>query len=184
MSEARARNTPTASYVLYRRPYVIPGGQAPLVLNRPHTITAETEVPDHGVEGVIVAHGGLDGGYALYVKDNRLHYVHSCVASEKFVVSSARELPRGRVTLRFQFEPTGKPDIPNGRGTPGRAALYVNGAFVAERELPYTVPLVLGFGGGLTVGRAEGSPVGDYFAPFEFTGKLTHVTIDVSGSNV
>jgi arylsulfatase len=35
---------------------------------------------------------------------------------------------------------------------------------------------------GVCVGRDEGSPVcDDYVAPFEFTGTIHHVTIDVSG---
>jgi len=30
-------------------------------------------------------------------------------------------LPAGRHELRFEFEPTGKPDIAHGKGAPGRA---------------------------------------------------------------
>jgi hypothetical protein len=43
--------------------------------------------------------------------------------------------------LRFEFEPTGAPDIPNGKGAPGRAQLYVDGTLVAETEMPVTTPM-------------------------------------------
>ena len=36
--------------------------------------------------------------------------------------------------LRFEFEPTGEPDMPHGKGAPGRLQLYVDGALVGERR--------------------------------------------------
>lgn len=83
--------------------------------------------------------------------------------------------------MRFEFEPTGAPDIPNGKGAPGRAQLYVDGTLVAETEMPVTTPM--GFNpGGLTRGANPGSPVSpDYKTPFRFTGKLHTVTVDLSG---
>ena len=45
-----------------------------------------------------------------------------------------------------------------------------------------TIPLSLGLAGGFQVGSDSGSPVTDaYDGPFEFTGKLYNVVIDVSG---
>ena len=172
-------------YVYYPGTQSIPSGQAAVILNRAHSITAEVEIPPEGAEGVLVAHGGVDGGYALYVKNNRLCYAYNYVAAEIFKVVSTTELPKGKVELRFEFEPTGKPDIPKGKGTPGRAQLYVNAKLVGELDLPYTIPLVLGLGGGISVGRDEGAPVcDDYPSPFEFTGVLHRVTFDVSGELV
>ena len=99
--------------------------------------------------------GACEYGYALYVKDKRLHYAYNYVAAELFKVCSDKELPTGKLELRFEFEPTGKPDIPKGKGAPGRAQLYVNAKLVGELDLPYTVPLVMGLGGGICVGRDE-----------------------------
>ena len=42
---------------------------APPVFNRPHSITAVVEIPAGGAEGVLLAQGGVAGGYVLYVKD-------------------------------------------------------------------------------------------------------------------
>ena len=38
------------------------------IKNKSFSVTAEVEVPDGGVEGVIIAQGGRFGGWALYVK--------------------------------------------------------------------------------------------------------------------
>ena len=45
----------------------IPTGNAPSILNRSFTITAEVEVPEGGGDGMIVTEGGLVGGYGLYL---------------------------------------------------------------------------------------------------------------------
>ena len=49
-------------------------------------------------------------------------------------------------------------------------------------KLPYTVPLALGIGSGVFIGRNSGSPVSVlYGPPFEFTGTINEVTVDISG---
>ena len=84
--------------------------------------------------------------------------------------------------MRFEFEPKGKADVKNGKGTPGTVKLYINGELVKEGKLPVTIPLAFGLGGGFTVGRAAGSPISSRFKnPFEFTGTIHSVVIDVSG---
>jgi hypothetical protein len=45
----------------------IPVGNAPSILNKSFTITAEIEVPQGGGEGMIVTEGGRFGGYALFL---------------------------------------------------------------------------------------------------------------------
>jgi hypothetical protein len=96
-------------------------------------------------------------------------------------VSAPDPVPEGRHELRFEFEPTGAPDIPNGKGAPGRAQLYVDGELVAENDIPITIPIIIA-PGGMTCGADPGSPVSpEYKAPFRFTGKLHTVTVDLSG---
>jgi arylsulfatase len=153
------------------------------VLNRPHSITADVEIPEEGAEGVIFSHGGSDGGYSLYVKDGKLHYVHNYMASEYFRVESVDKVPAGHHQLRFEFEVTGQPDIPAGKGVPGRAQLYFGDKLVGHTDFPYTTPLMFGVAGGaLECGRDSGSPVTpEYAPPFEFTAEIHSVTVDVSG---
>jgi arylsulfatase A-like enzyme len=159
----------------------IPFFAGPRVLNRPHSITATVEIPDGGAEGVLLCQGSAAGGYSLFVKDDKLHYVHNYVGRSLYRVSAPDALPIGEHELRFEFEPTGKPDMAHGRGAPGRLQLYLDGKLVADAEAPVTTPFVIN-PGALTCGANPGSPVTpDYLSPFQFTGTLRQVVVDVSG---
>ncbi len=170
-----------ARHVYYPGMSVVPYAAAPRLLNRPHSIVADVELPAGGAEGVLLAQGGVTGGYVLYVKDGRLHYRHNYLGFEELAVISREVLPAGLVTLRYEFEPTSPPDLAHGRGAGGRAQLYVDGRLVGHAEFPATVPLSFG-SGGLTCGYDSGSSVSqDYIPPFRFTGTIRKVTVDLSG---
>ena len=159
----------------------VPFFAAPRVLNRPHSITAEVEIPAGGAEGVLLCQGTAAGGYSLFVKDGRLRYVHNYVGRAVYGVESDQVLKPGKHALRFEFEPTGKPDMPHGRGAPGRLQLYIDGTLAGNAEAPVTTPFMIN-PGALTCGANPGSPVSDdYPSPFKFTGTIDSVTIDVSG---
>jgi len=173
------------TYVYYPNTQGVPENVAVKVLNRAHSFTAEVEIPKGGAEGVIICHGSNAGGYSFFIKDKKLHYVHNYVGAEEFHVESNDEVPGGKVELRFEFEPTGQPDIANGKGAPGRAQLYINGKLAGQADIPVTEPLTFGLGGGLCVGRTPGSPISKlYKPPFAFTGKIVKVTADVSGKMI
>jgi arylsulfatase len=168
-------------YTFWPGTQTVPFFAGPRVLNRPHAITADATVPAAGAEGILLCQGTAVGGWTFYMKDGRLHYVHNYVRRAIHRVSSPDPVPEGRHELRFEFEPTGAPDIPNGKGAPGRAQLYVDGHLVAETDMPVTIPIVIN-PGGLTCGANPGTPVSpDYKAPFRFTGELHTVTVDLSG---
>jgi len=173
---------PRQTYVYYPGTQAVPENVAVKVLNRAHSLAAEVEIPKGGASGVLICHGSSAGGYTLFVKDNKLHYVHNYVGAQEFHVESGDAVPEGKSMLRYEFEPTGKPDFANGKGAAGRAQLYIDGKLVGQVDLPATVPLLIGLGGGLTVGRNPGSPVSQlYEPPFAFTGTIFKVTADVSG---
>ncbi|MGB3715170.1 MAG: sulfatase-like hydrolase/transferase [Candidatus Promineifilaceae bacterium] len=168
-------------YTFYPNLSVVPIGSTPMIFNRPHSITAEVEIPAGGAEGVLLAQGGVAGGYVFYVKDGKLHYLHNYLGLEEFRVTSNVEVPVGRATLRYEFEPTGPPDIRVGKGAPGRGQLYFNGDLVGNVEFPTTVPILFGIEG-LSCGYDFGEAVShEYKAPFAFTGTIYGVTVDVSG---
>jgi arylsulfatase len=159
----------------------IPFFAGPRVLNRPHSITADAEIPAEGAQGVLLCQGTAAGGYSFFIKDGLLHYVHNYVGRGLYKVHSSEPVPAGKHELRFEFEPTGKPDLPNGKGAPGRLQLYVDGALVGDAEAPTTTPFILN-PGALSCGLNPGSPVtDDYTSPFAFTGTIHTVTVDVSG---
>jgi arylsulfatase A-like enzyme len=177
--------TPRSRYTYFPGTSSVPEFVAARVLNKPHSITASVDVPAGGAEGVLLAHGGSSGGYVLFVQDGRLRYVHNYVGSRELHVESSTEVPAGTHQLRFEFEPTGRPDLRGGTGTPGRAQLYIDGVLVGQAELPVTLPIVISIGEGLSCGRDAGSAVSTrYRAPFPFTGALKGVAVDVSGEDL
>ncbi len=169
-------------YTFYPHTQAVPDNAGPRLLNRTHSITADVEIPDGGAEGALVSFGGVDGGYCLYVQNNRLQYVQNYVARDYLHVESTVPVPAGHHELRFEFEVTGAPDFANGKGTPGRAQLYIDSKLVGQADFAHTTPFSLGLTGGITVGADPGAPVAPFYGtPFEFTGTLHSVTFDVSG---
>ncbi|HET8950551.1 MAG TPA: arylsulfatase, partial [Solirubrobacteraceae bacterium] len=172
---------PRDRFVFYPGTQSVPFFAGPRVLNRPHSITADVEIPEDGAEGVLLAQGTAAGGFTLYVQDGRLHYTHNWVARELLHVASDAEVSTGRHALRFEFEPTGMPDPAKGHGSPGRLQLYIDGELTGDREVPYTTPFLFN-PGALTCGADPGSPVTtEYEGPFRFTGTIHTVTVDLSG---
>jgi hypothetical protein len=169
-------------YTFYPQTQAVPYNAGPRLLNRTHSITADVEIPAEGAEGVLVSFGGVDGGYALYMLHNNLQYVQNYVARDYLCVESSVPVPAGRHELRFEFEVSGPPDFANGKGTPGRGQLYIDGQLVGQADFPHTTPFSLGLTGGITVGADPGAPVAPFYqTPFEFTGTIHSVTFDVSG---
>jgi len=169
-------------YTFFPHTQAVPYNAGPRLLNRTHTITADVEIPSEGAQGALVSFGGVDGGYVLYVKDNKLQYVQNYVARDYLHVESTVPVPTGHHELRFEFEVTGAPDFANGKGTPGRAQLYIDRKLVGQADFPHTTPFSLGLTGGITVGADPGAPVAPFYEPpFEFTGTIHNVTFDVSG---
>jgi arylsulfatase len=172
---------PRNLYVYYPGTSVVSNKIAPRLTNRRHAITATVQLND-GEEGVLVAQGSSSGGYALYLKDHRLHYAYNYLGLESFEVAGDVHVRGGRHELRVEIEPMAKPDLANGKGSPSRAQLFVDGKLAGEGELPVTIPLDIGITDGLSCGRDTGSPVTTaYAAPFAFNGTLEKVVVDVSG---
>ena len=69
----------------------MPEAQAVVVRGRSFVIGALVDLPEPGAQGVLFAQGSRFGGHALYVKDNRLHYVNSFVG---IVRADGRRRPR------------------------------------------------------------------------------------------
>jgi arylsulfatase len=92
-------------------------------------ILADLEVPEAGVEGMIATHGGLEGGYGLYVRDGRPTFVYNYLALERYWLAATTQLPKGKVQLKVDFAYSGR------AGEVGRAAtvtMTANGAKVGN----------------------------------------------------
>ncbi|MCZ6535707.1 MAG: arylsulfatase, partial [Chloroflexi bacterium] len=168
---------PRTRFVYYPDGAPVPTFTSPPIMNRPHSITAEVEIPAGGAEGILMAAGGVTGGYAFYVKDKKLHYVHNYMGSHNYTVSSVEEVPEGKISLRYEFEVTIPPEIREGKGAGGNAQLYIDGRLVGDAEFAMTTPIIFGLEG-LSCGYDFGDGVTEeYKAPFRFTGKISRVTV-------
>ena len=94
LAEARS------SYTYYPHTQSVPAFVAVHVLNRPHSITADVEIPESGAEGVLFCQGSGAGGYSLYLKDGRVQYVHNYVNREHYHVVAPDPVPSGRRAAR------------------------------------------------------------------------------------
>ncbi|MEZ5143708.1 MAG: arylsulfatase [Acidimicrobiales bacterium] len=160
----------------------IPFAAAPRPYNRPHSITAAATIPEGGAEGVLLTHGNRHGGYALYVADGRLHYVHNHLGLARFTVSSTASVPAGDVRLRMELAVTGDPAYFEGHGSPAQVRLFFDDELVGAGHLPYTVPNLYAIIG-VSCGYAAYDTIDPaaYEAPFPFTGELRDVVLDLGG---
>ena len=173
----RPRGAPALGrYIYYADAAMVPEDVAVNVRNRSHLITADVSLPSAGVEGVLIAQGSLLGGWSLYVKDGRLHYVHNFLGIEETRMSSDVSLRAGGHTLGFRFDKTGEH-----RGT---GTLLVDDVAVGSGEIARFTPVRFSVSGaGLTCGVSGGLPVTEvYESPFRFTGHIRRVVVDVDGA--
>jgi arylsulfatase A-like enzyme len=128
----------------------LPEALAPNLKNRSFAITAEL-APRAGeaLRGVIVAHGSHAGGYALFVKDDRLHFTYNYVATEITTVTAEVTLPSGPTVVKVVFSRT---------GSGGDVDLFYGDVPVGHGHVPTTTPLTYGTPG-FAVGFQPAGPV-------------------------
>jgi arylsulfatase len=173
---------PRDRYVYFPGTAEVPEAAAVNIRNRSYTIAVDVEV-DGDPAGVLFSHGARFGGHALYVKDNRLHYVYSFVGMFEQRVDAAEDLPTGEnliVSASFDRDGEDPPGV-----AAGILSLYHGDRKVGEARIktqPGNFELA---GEGLCVGRDSGAAVTDDYPgqpPYRFTGgTVKRVAIDVSG---
>jgi arylsulfatase len=140
--------------------------------DKSHTI--ETTLDLKGSEqGVIVACGGVNGGYTLFIADGKLHYGYNFFNAARYEVVSPK-LPKGKVDLKFSFVKTGM--------LKGTGELWVNGKKVAEAPIDKTVPGTFSLSETFDVGVDNGTPVSNNYKAkdhFPFTGQIDKVVINL-----
>jgi hypothetical protein len=180
-AERPQTSRPRTSFTYYQNGSVVPAFACPPAFNRPYSIVADVELATDGASGVLVAQGGDAGGFTFHLKDGRPRFVYNFMGRDEYVVEGTDAVAPGRHELRYEFEPTGDPDILNGKGSPGRGQLYVDGELVGNTEYPITAPLIFELEG-LSCGYDFGAPASDeYEPPFAFTDTIHSVTFDLSG---
>jgi Sulfatase len=170
-------------YIYFPGTAEVPEAQAVNVRNRSFTIGALVDIPAPGAQGVLFAHGSRFGGHALYIKDNRLHYVNNFVGMMEQAITGTQDVPTGEnLILSASFDKDGE-DPPH--VSTGILSLYHGDEKVGEGRIKTQPGMFSLAGEGLCVGRDSGEAVtGDYpnGHPHTFTGgTIKRVVVDVSG---
>jgi arylsulfatase A-like enzyme len=144
--------------------------------NVSHTITAEVDIPEGGVDGVILTQGGSFGGWSFYLKDGKPTYQYNFLGLSRYTVAADKPLPPGKATIQYEFLYDG-----GGLGKGGTGRIFVNGEKVAEGRIDKTQCCIIALDENADVGRSNGTPVSnDYENPFAFTGTIDHVVVDLT----
>jgi arylsulfatase len=154
----------------------IPEGSAPDLKNKSFGISAVVEIPEGGAEGMLMTQGGRFAGVGLYILDGRPVFHYNLAGVERYTVAGQDPLTPGKhvVTLDFVYDG-------DGVGKGGQATLTVDGKQVASEKLPQTIAYRMSLDETLDIGEDTGTPVSeDYHVPFNFTGKLEKVTINIT----
>ena len=182
MTERPQLTEARTSYTFWPDTAVVPGSVAPRVLNRPHSITADVDIPA----------GGRRGCAALPGRQHRR--VHLLRASSSGCTTPTTT-SAGRSTacpqrIRCPREVTGcgsSSSRPASRTSPTAGGRRDGPSSTSTTSssprltFPVTVPIMFN-PGGLSCGSNPGAPiVADYQSPFRFTGLLRKVTVDLSG---
>ena len=122
--------------------------------NKSHAVTAEVVVPHAGAEGVIIALGGIIGGWSLYVKDGKLKYRYNFYGVNRYTIEGTSTIPAGTHQVRMEFKYDG-----GGLAKGGTVMLYVDGKKIGEGRVEQTEPMIFSADETCDVGKGIGSPV-------------------------
>ena len=144
--------------------------------NKSFSVTADVDVPEGGVEGVIIAQGGRFGGWTVFAKDNRLKFVYNVLGIHHFATESDEPIPSGHHQLRMEFAYDG-----GGLAKGGDVTLYHDGTAVGHGRVEMTQPMVFSADETTDIGYESGTTVSpDYTAhTSRFTGKIAWVQLDL-----
>ena len=123
--------------------------------------------------------------FSKEIQHGCIHFSYNYLARKGFRIDAKEALPEGNVTVMYEFEVTGKPDVRQGNGAPGTGKLFVNGKQVGDVDMDVTVPILFS-AEGLTIGSDYGDTVDSegYRPPFKFTGTVNSVAYDLSGEAI
>jgi arylsulfatase len=146
------------------------------IKNKSFSVTAEVDVPNDGVNGVIIAQGGRFGGWAVYAKDGRITFVYNVLGIQSFTITADVPVPEGNHQVRMEFAYEG-----GGLAKGGDVTLFHDGDPVGRGRVEVTQPMIFSADETTDIGYESGTTVSpDYTArDSRFTGKLHWVQLDV-----
>jgi arylsulfatase A-like enzyme len=151
----------------------LPISDAPSLLNKSYTITAEVEIPSTGAEGMIATLGGRFAGYGFYLLKGKPVFTYNGLDLVRFKWQGSEALSSGKHTIVFDFKYDGP-----GFGKGGTGTLSVDGKTLETKAIPHTIPFIMSIDETFDIGIDTRTSVddNDYQVPFQFTGKIVKLT--------
>jgi arylsulfatase A-like enzyme len=152
----------------------INSSNAPNILGRSYTITADIEVPQGGGDGMLVTMGGRWGGYGLYLLKGKPVFNYNMLILAHYRWEGQEALTPGKHTIVFDYQYDGPGPAKGGAGV-----LKVDGKVVAEKKQPNSIAFLQVADETFDVGVDTRTGVNDkdYQVPFAFNGKINQLTV-------
>jgi len=138
--------------------------------NKSYAVTAEVAVPDSGADGVLVAQGGVTGGWSIYAQDGKPKFCYNFLGLEYYFVTGEQVLTSGQHQVRMEFDYDG-----GGIGKGGLVTLYVDGNQVGQGRVEQTEPFIYSADETLDIGVDDASSVSP-----DYTQKTSHFNGEVN----
>jgi arylsulfatase len=147
--------------------------------NKTHAVTAEIEVPGNGAQGVIVAQGGITGGWSLYMHEGTLRYCYNFVGLSHYIIAGEGTVPSGTHQVRMEFAYDG-----GGLAKGGAASLFLDGDQVGKGRVERTEPFIFSADETLDTGSDGASSVSPDYTPETsvFTGAVNWVELAIDAA--
>lgn len=153
----------------------LPEGAAPDLKHKSHEIIADVTIPESGAEGMLFTQGGRFAGFGLFVKDGKLVYHYNLAGVERYTITSNDRIPTGKLKLKAVYKSESDKPFAGADVT-----LFVNDKQVGKGRVEKSIPNRVTLDETLDIGFDTGTPVAEgYEMPFDFTGKLKSVTIEL-----
>ena len=159
----------------------IPVANAPNVLGKSYTITAEVEVPEGGGDGVIATLGGRWGGWGLYLLEGKPVFNYNMLILAQYQWVGEDVLTPGKHEIVFDYTYEG-PGIAKG----GSGELKVDGKVVATGKQENSIAFLQVADETFDVGIDTRTEINskDYQVPFAFNGAIDKLTIKLGPSQL
>jgi arylsulfatase len=161
------------NYTFWKGMGHLPSDVAPDLRSRSYSITAHVEIPAEGAEGVLISHGDATSGYSLFIRNGHLEHdlniggTHQMLRSDKPITPGQH-----RMGVQMKRE-----------GNAGTLTMFIDDDIVGTMTTNDIFWILISWSG-LDIGLDRGTTVSDYQSPFEFTGELFKVVIDLANDQV
>jgi arylsulfatase len=152
----------------------INSSNAPNILGRSYTMTAEVDVPEGGGNGMLATMGGRWGGWGLYLLNGKPVFDYNMLILAQYRWEGPDALTPGKHTIVFDYTYDG-PGIAKG----GSGVLRVDGNVVATGKQANSIAFLQVADETFDVGLDTRTGVNDkdYQVPFTFNGKIDTLTV-------